>query len=90
MTIFVKTFIGKIITLEVKPYDTIANVKVKIQDMEGVPEDQQRLIFDGRQLEDGRTLSDLNIQNEFIIYLALRIYGPLSNMCKTLWIWTMI
>ena len=83
MQIFVKTLAGKSITIDVESSTSIEDVKSEIEKTEGIPSDQQRLIFGGKQLEDGHTLADYHVEKDATVHLVLRLRGGINLLSHT-------
>ncbi len=75
MKIYVKTLTGKTLTFYVEPSDTILKVKLKVQDEEGIPPNEQKMVFAGKVLEHDRTLADYNINAESYLHIVLSLRG---------------
>lgn len=71
--IFVKMLTGKTLTLEYKPKESVIEFKQRVMHQEGIPIEQQRMIFAGVQLENDRLLSDYNVKEESTLHLVLRL-----------------
>jgi ubiquitin len=80
MQLFVKTLTGKTVSIEIEEGESIEDVKAKIAEKEGIPPEQQRIIFGGQQLQDGKTVDDYNIGDDATLHLVLRLRGGLKNI----------
>uniref|UniRef100_A0A7S1TUS4 Ubiquitin-like domain-containing protein n=1 Tax=Phaeomonas parva TaxID=124430 RepID=A0A7S1TUS4_9STRA len=80
MQLMVKTLEGKTVTVDVEPDESIESIKAKIHEKEGIPPEQQRLIFGGKQLEADKSLEDYGIEDDATLHLVLRLRGGVDSL----------